>query len=148
MNVYQAVSEIQANPPALIKDGRGQYGSYLTLGNLFDAIIPMLAERDVTLVQVVSQVDGAPALTTNLIDSEGTAIGGTMLLMSEALSPQKQGSAITYARRYALCAILGIVPDDDDDGQSATDAVPVRRTVEVPAQTRDAFNASEPTTPF
>jgi hypothetical protein len=34
------------------------------------------------------------------------------------------GSAITYARRYALCAALGIAPDEDDDGAATTPAKP------------------------
>ena len=38
-------------------------------------------------------------------------------------SPQDIGKAITYARRYALCAVTGLAPGgDDDDGKSATDA--------------------------
>lgn len=41
-------------------------------------------------------------------------------------TPQQVGSAITYARRYCLCAVLGIAPDDDDDdGQAAATAGPV-----------------------
>ena len=35
-------------------------------------------------------------------------------------NPQKMGSAITYARRYGLCSLLGICGEEDDDGQRAT----------------------------
>jgi hypothetical protein len=41
-----------------------------------------------------------------------------LLLTKE--DPQGQGSAITYARRYALCAVLNLVGDDDDDGNGAS----------------------------
>jgi ERF superfamily len=37
-------------------------------------------------------------------------------------SPQGQGSAITYLRRYALSAVLGIATEDDDDGNAASSA--------------------------
>lgn len=36
--------------------------------------------------------------------------------------PQKQGSALTYARRYGLCAAFGLVGEDDDDGNQAAEA--------------------------
>lgn len=42
-----------------------------------------------------------------------------MPLMMDKQTPQGQGSALTYARRYALCAMLNIAADEDDDGQSA-----------------------------
>ena len=35
------------------------------------------------------------------------------------IDPQAVGSAITYARRYALSAMIGIVSEEDDDGESA-----------------------------
>ena len=35
--------------------------------------------------------------------------------------PQANGSAVTYARRYALYAVLGVYPDKDDDGAAARD---------------------------
>ncbi|TKT85241.1 hypothetical protein FDK13_34175 [Dyadobacter frigoris] len=41
----------------------------------------------------------------------------------EKQTPQGQGSAITFARRYALCAMLNIA-QDDDDGQSAEQKKP------------------------
>jgi hypothetical protein len=40
-----------------------------------------------------------------------------MQLLLSKNDAQGQGSAITYARRYALCAVLNLVADDDDDGQ-------------------------------
>jgi len=50
--------------------------------------------------------------------------------------PQAQGSAVTYARRYAYMSVLGLVADEDDDGQRATQAVKaVKKTTELsPAQ--------------
>src|SRR5690606_31859835 len=36
-------------------------------------------------------------------------------------TPQQVGSAITYARRYALCAVTGVAADEDDDGNSTRD---------------------------
>jgi hypothetical protein len=48
-------------------------------------------------------------------------------------TPQEIGSAITYARRYALTAVTGLAPSaDDDDGKAATQAVQDRRDAEPP----------------
>lgn len=43
-----------------------------------------------------------------------------MPLVLQKQDPQGQGSGITYARRYAAMAILGLVADEDDDGNAAT----------------------------
>lgn len=46
------------------------------------------------------------------------------------ITPQTMGSAITYAKRYALCAILGLKVDDDDDGNAGSG----KATTDEPAQ--------------
>jgi len=60
-------------------------------------------------------------LETRLIHSSGQWIGAAYALPNLADS-QDMGSAITYARRYSLCAILGIAGEDDEDGEAATAA--------------------------
>ena len=47
-------------------------------------------------------------------------------------TPQSQGSAITYARRYALCAVLGIAGDDDDGQAGMNAAAPVKTVTDEP----------------
>src|SRR5690242_6301169 len=99
-SVWEALAAIQADPPAIFKDGRGQYGSYLTLGNLMDALQPKLTEQGLALTQLVTVWEGEPALTTHLRHvTSDTQLESTMLLMSAQANPQQQGSAITYARR-------------------------------------------------
>lgn len=142
-NIYTAISEIQANPPALLKDGRGQYGAYLTLGNLVDAVVPLLHEQGVTVVQIPRLADGQPALYTQLMHAASdSCIEGTMPLMSAQANPQQQGSAITYARRYALASMLGLVADEDDDGQTATNATRTTTRRAVDSQPVDVSDSS------
>jgi hypothetical protein len=145
-NIYTAISEFQANPPALLKDGRGQYGAYLTLGNLLDQVLPALNGLGVTLTQAVTQVDGQPALTTTLTHAASNSeVEGTMLLMSESLTPQKQGGAITYARRYALAAMLGVAPDEDDDAADAQrSAVPARNRATTSTENSSPRQVAQP----
>jgi hypothetical protein len=59
-------------------------------------------------------------LTTSLIHKSGQWIESEMPLHLPKQDPQGQGSAVTYARRYAYMAILGLVADDDDDGNAAS----------------------------
>lgn len=85
----------------------------------------------ITKPTLVPAQDGAllPALTYTLTHAEsGHGISATMLLEQAKRDPQGQGSAITYARRYALMAVLGLVADEDDDGNASSRAP--RRTRE------------------
>jgi len=62
-------------------------------------------------------------LQYTLVDTvSGASIGGVMDLVMAQDTPQAQGSAITYARRYTLTAVTGLVADMDDDGQQANDS--------------------------
>lgn len=105
----------------IIKDSQAQYGKYLSLHSLMAAVLPILHKNGLTLVQGVTNKDGQPALTTRISDGEN-GIESTMYLLLANPTPQGQGSGITYARRYALCSMLGIVADEDDDGQRAEKA--------------------------
>ena len=43
-----------------------------------------------------------------------------MILHLPKSDPQGQGSAVTYARRYSYMSVLGLVADEDDDGNKAS----------------------------
>jgi hypothetical protein len=53
-------------------------------------------------------------LVTTLLHSSGEWISGEMPVLTKDASPQAQGSGLTYARRYALAAIVGVYQTDDD----------------------------------
>lgn len=81
-------------------------------------MLPVLSSLGLVLVQSPSSLDGEPALTTRLIHVEtGEELSDTMPLMLAKDDPQGQGSAITYARRYALMSTLGLVADEDNDAE-------------------------------
>lgn len=91
---------------------------YASLSNILDAIQIPLAEAGLTFSQMP---DGDETLTTILIHAES----GEYMLSSYSMhaakkDPQGIGSAITYARRYALGAVLGLNIDVDDDGNAAS----------------------------
>ena len=59
-------------------------------------------------------------LTTILMHSSGEWISQDLTMPLAKVDPQGYGSAITYARRYALASVLGIVAGEDDDANAAT----------------------------
>jgi hypothetical protein len=102
------------------RSAQGQSGSrvynYSTLADVWAACRPLLHANGLAVTQTM-QRDGA--VVTTLLHTSGEWISGELLLTPEVDNAQGRGSAITYARRYSLAAILGIVSDDDDDGAGA-----------------------------
>lgn len=123
--------QAQAEFPKLQKDGENPHfrSSFITLDNLLDKVLPVLNKHGLSLVQSVTSVDGTPALLTSVSDGEN-AVESTMLLMMKSNDPQGQGSAITYARRYSLMALLGLAAGEDDDGNAANEAENQRQEYE------------------
>ena len=105
-------------------DGKANYGTYPTLGGCLTAAKAALKAHNLALIQMVCAAgDGAPdRLVTRFIHTSGGFIedDGVPLYCADRNNPQKMGSAITYARRYGLLAMIGCVGDDDDDGIIAT----------------------------
>ena len=110
------------------KSGGSYSYSYADLGDIVKIVLPTLKENGLAFVQLPAAIDGLPALTTMLLHVSGQWISETMLLHIDKADAQGQGSAITYARRYALSALLGIVTETDDDGAKATETQRERRT--------------------
>lgn len=113
-----ALAEIE-NPPLA---GRANYGKYALLVDCLKVSRKALGPHGLALTQMVSTHAEGDKLVTRIVHISGEYIqdDGTPLLCDNKSNPQKMGSAITYARRYGLCSILGIVGEQDDDGQAAT----------------------------
>jgi len=117
--------------PVLGKDGENPHfkSSYTTLKYVMTTIDPILREHGLFITQAPTHVDGQPALTTSLIHAETQQfLESTMLLMMAKSDPQAQGSGISYGKRYSYMSILGLVSDEDDDGNAATTAVRQERS--------------------
>ena len=98
------------------------HSKYADLASVVKAAQPILAKHGLAVSQHPTVVDGEPSLTTYLLHSSGQSLQSTMRLCAAKSDPQGQGAAITYARRFAYQAVLGLVADDDDDGNKATQA--------------------------
>jgi len=89
---------------------------YADLGSVWDAIRKPLSDNGLSIVQTV---DG-DRLVTILMHGSGQWIDSSYPITAKDNSPQAIGSALTYARRYALAAIVGVY-QTDDDAEAATD---------------------------
>jgi hypothetical protein len=79
----------------------------------------VLSKHGIAYSQTTDIVDGQFVLVTRLLWRDEEIVGRYPIQPTKH-DPQGQGSAITYARRYALQAIVGVAADDDDDGNAAS----------------------------
>jgi len=114
------------NPPKNAKAnlGHGKPYQYADLAAILNHVRPVLAKHGLAVTQDVALDDGRLGITTTVHHLSGEALRFGPLAGPSGGKWQDLGSAITYARRYALCAALGIAGDDDDDAASAPVADP------------------------
>jgi hypothetical protein len=120
-NVQKALPPLGKDSTATIptKSGGSFSYKYVSLDHLMEKVLPLLNEHKLVLIQSPTWVpEQGAALRTKLVHyPSGEVETDVMLLAANGASPQDQGSAITYARRYALMSMLGLVADEDKDGQ-------------------------------
>ena len=119
----KALSNFQGKMTAVKKDAINPFykSKYATLDTIWEAIRKPLSENGLSVAQTMNLTpDSKSVLETTLYHTSGEWISGTQLVNPVKDDPQSLGSAISYARRYSLSAILGIVADEDGDGNVAT----------------------------
>lgn len=96
---------------------------FASLASVRAAVVPAFAKHNLVVLQpLVSTAEGIGVSTTILHSSGERMDFPAFILPAAKHDPQGYGSAATYARRYALMAIAGVVGDVDDDANAATDA--------------------------
>lgn len=108
------------NPPKKSKANTGTYSyTYADLPGIIEHVRPVLAKHGLAVSQDIAMEDGRLLIRTRLIHSSGECLEFGPLAGSVGGDWQKIGSGITYARRYALAAALGIAADEDGDAVAA-----------------------------
>ena len=118
----KALFSIQNNLPPAIKDARNSFvgNDYATLNSVMETCRDALYSHGIWLVQLpcpapVELGTGHIGLETRLTHVEsGQWLSSVTVIPLPKSDPQGLGSALTYARRYSLCTILGIITEDDD----------------------------------
>ena len=121
--------------------------AYADLASVWDACRAPLANAGLSVVQLVSSDEKSAIIETILAHSSGEWVSSTLAVPLTKADAQGLGSAITYGRRYALAAIVGVCPADDD-GEAAV-ARPTQRTQPATrAQEPDDVPMKHPTDKF
>lgn len=113
---------IEKNRQVTVKSEKGSYKFwYATLDHIVDGIRKPLSDNGLSYVQAIIQSDREMLCETMLMHASGQFITTQLPVKyaDQKNNAQALGSAITYAKRYALTAMLGIVADEDDDGNAA-----------------------------
>ena len=103
--------------------GYGKPYKYADLASVLALVRPILAKHGLAVSQSLSHNEGRMCVTTTLHHISGETLTFGTIEGPGVGKWQDLGSAITYARRYALTAALGIAGDEDDDGAHAQQAV-------------------------
>ena len=135
---------------------------YADLATCLDVIRPLLGQNGLAIVQACSVRDGRAVCVTELLHTSGEFIRSELVFLGDN-DIKELGGIFTYLRRYSLCPILGLAPEDDDQIESGVHEKPApgekpvkekhpaadRATGREPNQARSARSAprSEPAKP-
>jgi hypothetical protein len=130
-----ALAKAQAAMGGAKKDSTNPHfkNKYADLASVWDACRKALTDNGLSVVQFTETNYGEGcALVTMLLHSSGQSIKGSLPL-PQGKNMQELGSALTYARRYGLAAMVGVAPEDDDGNAAVATERPVVEAKPKPA---------------
>jgi len=112
----EALAKAQGEIKGALKDSSNPFfkSSYADLASVWDACRGPLSANGLAVIQTTDNRENGLVVETTLAHSSGEWVGGSLYIRPMKDDPQGVGSAITYARRYALAAMVGVAPEDDD----------------------------------
>lgn len=143
-----ALAKAQAQITGALKDSSNPFfkSKYADLASCWDACRKQLTENGLSVIQTTDVLGpdfgGHVVVRTTLAHSSGQWISGVLPVKSKDDGPQAQGSGITYARRYALAAIVGLAQIDDDAEAAQARDKQTRPDTKLVNQYTDKINAA------
>ena len=142
----EALAAFQAEVPTIRKDNEARVASqkgsytyaYADLSDVTEKVMPLLGKHGLSFTAAPTQTKHGFVLKYALRHTSGNDLRGTYPLPPANTSPQALGSAITYARRYALCAVTGVAPGGDDDDAHQAQPAPQQQPQQRAAAPRRA----------
>ena len=134
--IAEALAKAQGAIKGASKDSRNPHfgNKYADLSSVWDACREALTANGIAVVQAPAAEGQKVTVTTLLSHVSGEWMESDLCVSAQQATAQGVGSAITYARRYALAAMAGVAPEDDD-GEAASGRQTEPEKVERP-QTR------------
>ena len=116
-----ALSKTQKELTNVSKDAENPYfkSHYATLANCWDSIRDALTKNGLSIVQTTDITDKGLILDTTLLHSSGQWMCSSYPVDPIKKDPQGYGSALSYARRYSLAAMIGLAQADDDANEAS-----------------------------
>ena len=139
-NIAPALLKAQKAITFAVKDSTNPHfkNKYADLSSVIEAIKAPLNDAGILFIQTPSPSEsGTLSLTTRLIHESGEWIEDTATIPLPRHDPQGFGSAMTYCRRYALAAAVGVY-QDDDDGNAGSGAA--KKSITATTGVRDALD--------
>tara|TARA_R110001599_G_scaffold173340_2_gene365153 strand:+ start:6850 stop:7389 length:540 start_codon:yes stop_codon:yes gene_type:complete len=118
-----ALSKFQGECQAPKKAKKSHHGTYADLGGYIETASPVLSKHELAVTQLLdNDCAGQPTVETILTHSSGEWLSSMVNIPDEAngrvTGAQKAGIGITYMRRYAYAAILGLAAEDNDGNEN------------------------------
>lgn len=131
-SLFGALAKAQSEIGVAVFDSVNPHfrSKYASLSAVREVIKGPFAKHGLSVSQWLDGEGQEILLTTLLTHSSGQYIQSTFPLLLQKRDMQGLGSATTYARRYALAAIAGVVSDEDDDGNEASIPRPTKSMTE------------------
>jgi len=116
-----ALAKAQGEITGALKDSANPFfkSKYADLASCWDACRAALSKNGLAVTQFPTTDPTGTYLVTSLLHSSGQWMRSSLVVEPKDGTPQAMGSALTYARRYALTAIVGVA-QVDDDGNAAS----------------------------
>ena len=126
-----ALAKAQGQMRGAVKDSTNPHfkSRYADLGSVWEACREPLSENGLAVIQAMGTDKKRQTLITTLAHSSGQWINSTVTLPLQKGTPQDLGSCITYCRRYALAAMVGIFQEDDDGERAEKAYTPVKNSL-------------------
>lgn len=120
--ILPALIKVKSKLQAVSKSANNPFfkSKYADLNTYLDEVEQHLELNELVLFQPVSvNESGANVVESIIMDSTGQFVASQMTVVSKEADMQKLGSAITYARRYTLGALLAMKAEDDDGNHAS-----------------------------
>lgn len=120
--LVKALAKAQGAIKPAKRDSTNPYfkSKYADLTSIWDSCRKELSQNGLVVIQTIKNNNEMVTVLTTLAHESGQWIRGEISLRPVKNDPQGYGSALTYARRYSLAAIVGIATGEDDDAEDAT----------------------------
>ncbi len=133
--LFASMSKAQTDIRVAVKDSANPFfkSKYANLQAIIEASRPALCKNGLSVLQqIITDENGQDYLATMLCHASGQWVSSHMRINPAKTDVQSLGSYITYLRRYAYAALVGVYDGDDDDGNQAVESSYVAATPKQP----------------